>query len=99
MRELQNVIERAVVLSPSSALEIDPLVLKPPSTVVALSTTPAKNALPADPTALEEMDRRHILSVLERASWVIEGSNGAARLLNLHASTLRSRMKKLGISR
>ena len=99
VRELQNVIERAVVLSPSSALEIDPLVLKPASTVVALSTTPAKNALPDDPTALEEMDRRHILSVLERASWVIEGSNGAARLLNLHASTLRSRMKKLGISR
>ena len=98
VRELQNVIERAVVLSPSSALEIDPLVL-PASTVVALSTTPAKDALPDDPTALEEMDRRHILSVLERASWVIEGSNGAARLLNLHASTLRSRMKKLGISR
>src|SRR3989454_340277 len=45
VRELQNVIERAVVLSPSSALEIDPLVLKPASTVVALSTTPAKNAL------------------------------------------------------
>jgi len=100
VRELQNVIERAVVLSPAPVLEIDPLLLKPAPAVVASSTTPpAKSATPEDATALEEMERRHILSVLERASWIIEGSNGAARLLDLHPSTLRSRMKKLGISR
>jgi formate hydrogenlyase transcriptional activator len=100
VRELQNVIERAVVLSPAPVLEIDPLLLKPAPTVVASSTTPpAKSATPGDATALEEMERRHILSVLERASWIIEGSNGAARLLALHPSTLRSRMKKLGITR
>ena len=100
VRELQNVIERAVVLSPGPVLEIDPQQLRPAPAVVASSTTPpAKSAKQDDATALEEMDRRHILSVLERVSWVIEGSNGAAHLLNLHASTLRSRMKKLGIAR
>src|SRR5882724_5912675 len=100
VRELQNVIARAVVLSPGPVLEIDPLLLKPAPTLVASSTTPpAKIATAEDATALEEMERRHILSVLERASWIIEGSNGAARLLALHPSTLRSLMKKLGISR
>ena len=100
VRELQNVIERAVVLSPGPVLEIDPLLLKPAPTLVASSTTPpAKTATPEDATALEITERRHILSALERASWVIEGSNGAAHLLDVHPSTLRSRMKKLGISR
>jgi len=100
VRELQNVIERAVVLSPGPVLKIDPLLLKPPPTVlVSSSTQPAKSATAEDATALEEMERRHILSVLERVSWVIEGSNGASRLLNLRPSTLRSRLKKLGISR
>jgi transcriptional regulator with GAF, ATPase, and Fis domain len=49
--------------------------------------------------SLEEMERRHILVALERAGWVIEGGNGAARALGLHPSTLRSRMKKLGVRR
>jgi len=99
VRELQNVIERAVVLSTGPVLEIDPLLLKSAPAVAAPTTPPAKSAIVDDATALEEMERRHILSVLERASWIIEGSNGAARLLDLHPSTLRSRMKKLGISR
>src|SRR6267378_3145088 len=99
VRELQNVIERAVVLSPGPVLEIDPLLLKPAPAVAAPTKPPAKSAILDDATALEEMERRHILSVLKRASWVIEGSNGAARLLDLHPSTLRSRMQKLGISR
>jgi transcriptional regulator with GAF, ATPase, and Fis domain len=45
------------------------------------------------------MERRHIVTVLEQSRWVIEGAKGAARLLNLHPNTLRSRMKKLGIHR
>ncbi|TMB28028.1 MAG: GAF domain-containing protein [Deltaproteobacteria bacterium] len=99
VRELQNVIERAVVLSSGPVLEIDPAQLKPAPMAAAPSTQEAESAPSPGGTTLEEMERRHILSVLERVSWVIEGSNGAAELLNLHPSTLRSRMKKIGISR
>ena len=50
-------------------------------------------------SALEEVQRRHILEVLERTRGVIEGEAGAAKILRLHPNTLRSRMKKLGIRR
>jgi formate hydrogenlyase transcriptional activator len=49
--------------------------------------------------ALDDVQKQHILSVLRQTSWVIEGSNGAAKVLGLHPNTLRSRMKKLGIQR
>jgi len=45
------------------------------------------------------MERRYIIEALEKTGWVIEGSGGAAVLLGIHPSTLRSRMKKLGIAR
>jgi transcriptional regulator with GAF, ATPase, and Fis domain len=90
VRELQNVIERAVVLSAGPVLEIDPALLRNPPP----PATPAK-----PPTGRDEAERRHILSVLERASWIIEGPKGAAQLLDMNPSTLRSRMKKLGIAR
>lgn len=48
---------------------------------------------------LEEVDRRHILAVLEARNWRVSGPKGAARVLGLNPSTLRSRIKKLGISR
>ncbi len=51
------------------------------------------------PATLEEIERRHILEVLERTRGVIEGPAGAARVLDLHPNTLRSRMKKLGLQR
>jgi formate hydrogenlyase transcriptional activator len=51
------------------------------------------------PFTLEQMERRHILDMLEQTGWIIDGPNGAAKLLNLHPNTLRSRMKKLGIQR
>lgn len=53
----------------------------------------------AGPASLEEIERNHILAVLEQSGWVIEGPNGAARVLHLHPNTLRSRMQKLGIRR
>lgn len=53
----------------------------------------------SSPISLEEMERRHILLALERCGWVLEGENGAARLLDLTPSTARSRMKRLGIKR
>jgi formate hydrogenlyase transcriptional activator len=52
-----------------------------------------------EPVTLEEMERRHILAVLEQTGGVIEGPKGAARILDLHPNTLRSRMEKLGIRR
>jgi formate hydrogenlyase transcriptional activator len=112
IRELQNVIERGVVLAQGPVLALDPGVLQtqhvadpmiaastvtsPPSVAAAPS---GANRLPESPATLEEMERRHIVTVLEQTRWVIEGARGAARLLNLHPNTLRSRMKRLGIHR
>jgi formate hydrogenlyase transcriptional activator len=53
----------------------------------------------SDLTSLAEVERRHILGILEKSGWVIEGPNGAAKSLELDANTLRSKMKKLGIRR
>jgi transcriptional regulator with GAF, ATPase, and Fis domain len=49
--------------------------------------------------ALEEVERRHIESVLLQTNWMIEGARGAAKILGMNPSTLRSRMQKLGIKR
>ncbi len=55
--------------------------------------------LPPEAGALEDVERGHILAVLKQTRWRIEGPQGAARILDMHPSTLRSRMKKLGIQR
>jgi transcriptional regulator with GAF, ATPase, and Fis domain len=52
----------------------------------------------ARPT-IEQVERDHILAVLETTAWVVEGARGAATVLGLHPNTLRSRTKKLGIGR
>lgn len=98
IRELQNVLERAVVLSPGPVLSLDSNFVPvtgsaQPRRMVAAAPTEA--VLPT----LEENERSHILAALEQSRWVIEGARGAARILNLHPNTLRSRMKKLGIHR
>jgi len=104
VRELENVIERAVILSPSSTLEIDPVLLTPPTTSTPDpagpfdgrgSRVPGRSAS----ESLKEVEKSHILSVLEDTKWVIEGPHGAARILNLHPNTLRSRLKRLGLAR
>lgn len=109
VRELENLIERGVVLSSGPTLELhaDLLHLPPPPKTPPVSATgPVLGAEATDPPAasedastLESVERRHILAVLERTAWVIEGREGAAQTLNLTPSTLRSRMKKLGIRR
>jgi hypothetical protein len=71
-----------------------PGAISPSATTIATST-PASET----PLSLEEIERRHILSVLEQTRWVIEGPQGAAKVLNLHPNTLRGRLKKLGIQR
>jgi transcriptional regulator with GAF, ATPase, and Fis domain len=91
IRELENVIERAIILADDAILEISPEML-PGSAALPVS------ALPDDGDAsLEAMERKHIRSVLEQANGIIEGPKGAAQLLHMHPSTLRYRMKKLGI--
>ena len=100
IRELQNVIERAVVLSRTPVLRLGTDLL--PSRTAPASDEAHKfgNASLLDESStLEQVEKRHIVRVLEETSWVIEGDRGAAKILDLHPNTLRSRMKKLGIER
>ena len=99
VRELENVIERAVILSSGPELTLGPEVLPalPPAARAVYATGASPDA--ADPTSIEEVERQHIAAVLKQTGWRIEGPKGAASILNLHPSTLRSRIKKLGIRR
>jgi formate hydrogenlyase transcriptional activator len=102
IRELQNVIERAVVLAQGSVLKLGadmlPIIAGASDRVATIGAGSVTE--PADePFTLEEVEKRHIFAVLEKTSWTIEGDRGAAKILDLHPNTLRSRMKKLGIER
>jgi formate hydrogenlyase transcriptional activator len=100
VRELENVIERAVILSRGSELEVTPDVL-PEITQAAAPRSAREEKRPEvpPPDTIDQVERNHILEVLMRTNWRIEGTDGAAALLNLNPSTLRSRMKKLGVQR
>jgi formate hydrogenlyase transcriptional activator len=112
VRELENVIERALVLSRGPVLEIDASLGQtiPVHAAHSLAGTPsppapprpADAAAPPSPPArqgtLEEVERQHVLDVLALTGGVIEGPKGAAQILAMHPNTLRSRMKRLGIS-
>ena len=113
IRELQNVIERAVVLATGPVLAVDPAFL-PKTPAVADPRQPSPAPRPSEEPrviesrakssatsflSLEQMERNHILAALDRSGGVIDGPKGAARILNLHANTLRSKMSKLGIDR
>jgi formate hydrogenlyase transcriptional activator len=94
IRELQNLIERAVILSTGPTLDVPADALNPRrSTAVA----GAKGERGAE--TLEDADRRHIIAALERTNWVLAGPNGAAARLGVKRSTLQFRMRKLGIVR
>ena len=102
IRELQNVIERGVALCPGKVLHLGPdlLPLEGPQssstdTKDDIGRADGENGL----TSLEEVEKRHILSVLKQTQGVIDGPKGAAKILGLHPNTLRSRMKKIKISR
>ncbi len=101
IRELQNVIERAVIISAGPVLSIDVGDLKSPKAIhveerAATSQSPTNGALDG---ILEETERRHILDALQQCNWVVAGSRGAAALLGINRSTLQVRIRKLGISR
>ena len=90
VRELENVLERAVILATGPMLDIPPELVPAPDPAAAAAQ---------QQSTLETVERDHILAVLHKTEWVVEGSRGAARILGLHANTLRHRMKKLGITR
>jgi len=90
IRELENLIERAMIMSDGTRLDAIELFSK------ASPSDKASPAAQADAT-LDEIERAHIRRVLERTRWAIEGERGAARLLGLNPSTLRGRLRKLGI--
>jgi formate hydrogenlyase transcriptional activator len=90
IREMQNVIERAVILSRSSVLHVPLTDLKQ-----RMGEVPETNGH----ATLEEVERKHILAVLEQTNWVFGGPNGAAARLGLKRPTLQFRMQKLGITR
>jgi formate hydrogenlyase transcriptional activator len=94
VRELEHVIERALITSEGPRLD-----LAEPLAEAVAANVPQPGAWAAEPGSLRDMDRSYITWVLEKTHWVIEGSGGAAKLLNVPPSTLRSRMKKLGIAR
>ena len=99
IRELQNVIERAVVLSSGSILRLGKDLLPVTGETAQDDVPVASEVVASSPNTLENVERSHILQVLQETHGVIEGPRGAARILNLHPNTLRSRMKKLGIER
>ena len=89
IRELENFIERAVILSRGSSLAVPLAELKP------RAAKPAENQL----STLEEAEREHIHHALRQANWLVGGPAGAAARLGMKRTTLQSRMAKLGIER
>ena len=88
VRELRNVIERAMILARGSTLQVS---LAPPSIRAPAAKRPA--------AVRDAAERTHLLRVLERCGWRIRGPRGAAAALDMKATTLESRMKKLGLER
>ena len=88
IRELQNFIERSVILTSGNVLD-------PP--LASLRTAAEAESL--GPITLEDAERDHIRKTLEQTRWVVAGPNGAAARLGIKRSTLYFRMQKLGISR
>ena len=87
IRELQNFVERAVILSEGSSL-------RPP--LGELRESRSKSSAGA---TLKDVERKHVLQVLRETDWVLGGSNGAAARLGMPRTTLISRMRSLGIKR
>ena len=110
VRELENVLERAVILATGPTLDIAPDLLpapaataaEPPAAAAAMADAAIATPPPASgqpPPSLQAVERDHILAILRQTNWLLTGPRGAAKVLGLHANTLRGRMKKLGIAR
>jgi transcriptional regulator with PAS, ATPase and Fis domain len=93
IRELENLLARAVVLSPGEVLDA-PLELGPAHSAPETSAPQSVFS-----QSLEDAERKHVESILASTRWVVEGPIGAAQILQMNPSTLRSLMKRLGIHR
>src|SRR6267142_2660222 len=104
IRELENLLERAVILSPGKELRVPLSELKSATLAAAAgadsssSFTPS-TSLTSSISTLEEAERQHILRALKQTQWRIAGPKGAAVLLGMKRTTLQARMRKLGIRR
>ena len=91
VRELENIIERAVILSNSGVLKLQEKLIRTNQALSEKADTHLKT--------LSDMEKDHIIRVLEHTDWRVSGEQGAATVLEIHPNTLRSRMSKLGIKR
>lgn len=88
VRELENIIERALILSSGEMLEFGEWIPVNDTSVVKMPLS-----------KLEDVEKSHIIEVLNKTNWKVSGEKGAAKILGLNATTLEARMKKLGIKR
>ena len=99
IRELENFIERAVILSRGSVLNVPVSELQAPAPASMAATAAAVPSAAGKPLTLEDSEREHILKILRETKGVLSGPNGAAARLGLKRTTLQGKMKKLGIGR
>ena len=94
IRELQNIVERAVILSSGPSLQV-------PLADLQTRTSARAPAVPlvATPVTLADAEREHIITVLRETAWMVGGTKGAAARLGMKRSTLQWKMKKLGIEK
>jgi formate hydrogenlyase transcriptional activator len=90
IRELENLIERALILTTGKTLEY--------GNWIPAAKNISSNGK-AGPQKMDEVEKEHIICILEKTNWKVSGEKGAAKILGLNATTLEARMKKLGIER
>ena len=93
IRELRNVLERAVITCSGSSLKL------PDQLRSKVNNNSTDTFIETEILSLAEVERRHILLALKKTDWQISGLKGAARILKMNPSTLRSRIKKLGLEK
>jgi transcriptional regulator with GAF, ATPase, and Fis domain len=93
VRELENYVERSAILGKAMALDA----AEPPAAQATRAAARPDAGARSAAESLEDVERAHIQRVLEQTQWAIEGPRGAARILGLNPSTLRGRLRKLGI--
>ncbi len=99
VRELRNVIERAVITTQGARLQLADILEPRPAIAENSTSYVAEDLVTQGDGTLADVERDYIFAVLERTYWRIEGESGAAEILGINPSTLRHRMRKLGIQR
>ena len=97
IRELENIIERSIIISPGTTLLLSNPVSNQKNTLTLADGL--SNSITLSGQTLDEVQREQIRLVCESCQWKIDGAGNTAEILGINPNTLRSRMKKLGISR